>query len=91
MILADRKRIFIDRVRQLTEARTREMDRRHTSCVSVDTGPRAVAELFRADRVPATEPEIEKLAAAIVDWLLPLDRDAATTPQPYRDDDLETC
>ncbi len=85
----DRKGRLIERVGALTLIRTREMTRKHNCCISTDAGVRAIAALFKPERVPESDAEIEKLAQALVDWAIPLDRDLPAPPRPYRDDDLE--
>jgi len=87
----DSKARLIERVDAFALDRTSEMARRHNSCVSVEMGAKSIARLFRPERIPAGDAAISELARRIVDWALPLDRDAPLPPRPYHDDDLETA
>ncbi|MCW5829814.1 MAG: hypothetical protein KIT79_10935 [Deltaproteobacteria bacterium] len=83
------KDYFVSRVNTLALERTREIERRHNSCVSADAGVKALASLFRPERLPASTGDLDRLAKSLVDWSLPLDRDAPPIQRPYRDEDIE--
>lgn len=80
-----RKTLFVAMVERLTAARLADRTRKHTSCVNQAVGPAALARMFRSERLPVNDMELEAFAARLTDWALGL---SPAENCPYAPDDL---